>query len=156
MTNRSGDKGTKGETAVVRWARDNGFGHADRLTKTGNHDRGDVLLAPGLMVEVKNVATAAQRGPTPGDLAAWMRETETERVNGGHDLAFLVVKRAGTADVGRWWAFLPAHDLANLVIGSWAVIGVPGVHSAPVSLTVADLTALLRSAGWGDPLEDVA
>jgi hypothetical protein len=154
MANPSGTKGTKGETAVVRWAREHGFGHADRLTKTGNHDRGDVLLCPGVMAEVKNVAGAAQRGPRPAELTEWMRQTEVERANGRHDVGILIVKRGGTTDVGRWWAYVTAWTLAEIVTASSVALAEREFLEAPVSLTVADLAALLRAAGWGDSLED--
>lgn len=156
--NTSGEKGTKGEVAVVKWFTQHGFAGADRLTKRGIHDRGDVSLCPGLMVEVKNVAAAAQRGPTPADLAAWMEETRKETKAGGWDLGFLIVKRGGTADVGRWWAYVDAATLAALVVvggkGIWPADVIADLlpYRAPVCLDVASLTAILRTAGWGDEL----
>lgn len=148
MTN---PKGTQAETALVRYARDHGFPGADRLTKTGAKDRGDVGLCPGLIVEVKNQLSSGKRGPTPAQITAWMGETNAEIVNAQAELGFLVVKREGTTDVGRWWAFIEAHRFARLLIdgGTWTVHAHGGYYCAPVSLTVGDLLPILRLAGWG-------
>ena len=93
MTNPSKSKGTAAETAVVRYARAHGFPHADRLTLTGRYDRGDVLLAPGAIAEVK--AGKAAQGASYNQVLAWLDETERERVNARADIAVLIVQRQG-------------------------------------------------------------
>jgi hypothetical protein len=153
MTN---PKGTIAETALVRYARLHGFPQADRLTKTGAKDRGDVGLAPGVIVEVKNHLSSGKRGPTPAQVDDWMAQTKAETANAGAAVGFLVVKREGTTDVGRWWAFIEAHQLASLIIdGKWEAPSNPGGHYCiPVSLTVGDLLPILRLAGYGSELEE--
>jgi hypothetical protein len=145
-------KGTQAETAFVRYARENGFGGADRLTKTGASDRGDVALCPGVMAELKNTKTVKDGGPAPGQLRTWMLQTRLERIHGDWSLGFLVVKRTGTTDVGRWFAFIDAVDLALLVVGSFIGVTTEEARRMPVCLPVRDLLRLLRASGWGDPL----
>lgn len=150
MTN---PKGTQAETAVVRYARLAGFPGADRLTKTGAKDRGDVGLCPGVIVEVKNLLTAGKRGPTPAQMVDWMNQTEKERSNAGAELGILIVKREGTTDVGRWWAFLPVDDLVRLVTGKGSTLMRANEYMGiPVSLPVRELLQLLRFGGYGEPL----
>lgn len=155
MSNPPRAKGTAAETAVVRWARNNGFGHADRQPLRGGRDAGDITLCPGVIVEVKNHRTAATGQPAPGVLTDWMRQTETERANAGAQVGVLVVKRAGTTDPGRWFAYVTAWTLADILAGT-SLITDHAVAGAPVCLTLADLSAILRASGWGDALEDGA
>lgn len=151
MANPSKNKGTSAETAVVRWARTNGYPHADRQPLRGNRDAGDIALCPGVIVEVKNrrLTTGV---PTAGDLTEWMRQTETEREVARADVGILVVKRNGTTDPGRWFAYVTAWTLAELVAGTSQGFASAAL-GAPACLTLADLVALLRAAGWGEQLD---
>ena len=149
-------KGTTAETAVLRHVHANGFPWAHRLALSGNADQGDIALLPGnlLILEVKNHATAATGQPGAAQLADWMAQTETERVNAGADHAALVVKRKGTTDAGKWWTYVTAGTFATL-------LGVPdgpaALHEpdAPLCLSLASLLPVLRRAGYGSDLEDV-
>lgn len=154
MSNPSKQKGTSAETLVVRWARNNGYPHADRQPLRGNRDAGDVTLCPGVIVEVKNrrLPTGV---PTAGDLTEWMRQTELEREAARADVGVLVVKRNGTTDVGRWFAYVTAHELAE-ALNSPTYRVQSRARNAPVCLAMADLTTLLRAAGWGVPLEEAS
>lgn len=156
MTNPPRKKGTAAETAVVKWLRDNGFGQADRQPLRGTRDCGDITACPGIIIEVK--AHRLPTGhPTAGQLAEWMRQTDDETVSAGADVGILVVKRPGTTDVGRWHAYVTAWELAELIYPRMTsnAITSPAMES-PVMLTLADLVALLRAAGWGDSLEEDA
>lgn len=157
MANPPRQKGTAAETAIVRWARVNGYPHADRQPLRGK-DQGDITLCPGVIVEAKSYRLPTGN-PTPGQLTEWMRQTEVERENARADIGVLIVKRPGTTDVARWFAYVTAWTLADVMGLSGAPIahgmGLPAI-AAPVCLTVADLTTLLRAAGWGAPLEDAA
>lgn len=154
MSNPPRQKGTAAETAVTRWARDNGFPHADRQPLRGGRDQGDITLTPGVIAEVK--AYRLPTGvPTHGQLTEWMRQTEVEQENARADVGVLIVKRPGTADPGRWFAYVTAWTLAELIYaGRTSEAGTSPANTAPVCLTLASLTALLRAAGWGRPLED--
>lgn len=149
----SRDKGTAAETAIVRWARLNGFPWADRQPLRGR-DQGDITLCPGVIIEAKNHArTGVAIGPSV--LRLWLRQTEVERDAAGADHGILVVKRAGTADVGRWAAYLPLHRLAGVLADTqadrwWSERG----HAYPVSMDLAALARLLRVAGYGHPLDE--
>lgn len=159
MSNPSKRKGTAGETAAAKWFRANGFPFADRQPLRGNRDAGDLALAPGLVAEVKSVAVAAGGRVPPKMLATFMAEAESERMNAGAAHCPLIVKRAGTADVAQWFAYLPAWAFAQLVgaihADAAAGIGLPDPH-APLCTDVGTLARLLRYAGFGEPLEEVA
>lgn len=73
-----------------------------------------------------------------------MTETETERDNARAAYCPLIVKRAGTTDPGRWWAYVTIADFLMLTDGR------PTQYSpAPVCLTVESFAILLRYAGFG-------
>lgn len=149
MTN---PKGTAAETAVVNWAKLHGFPHAVRLVKAGVRDLGDVRLTPlgaprQVVVEVKNYKAAGTGQPPAGMLAKWMAEVTAEKSHAEADVAFLVVKRKGTTNVGAWWAFIELRELlemACVIPTVWhaAVNGMAG--SVPVCLPVEAMTSLLQ------------
>lgn len=106
MANPSKQKGTAAETATVNYCRANGFPDAARLTLTGRHDKGDIVLVgtsarPRVILEVK-----AHKAFSDGDVMMWLGETERERINAGAERGVLVVKRPakGTAQISHWWA----------------------------------------------------
>ena len=146
MTNRPKQIGTAAETAVVRTARRLGFPHADRLTLTGNKDRGDVGLCPGVIVEVKGGEQA--RSASDHMIEKWLRETETERTNARAVHAFLVVQRrgVGAGNAHRWWAYWRLGWLAGGIVGSPA-------YNAPIRMQLGDALIAMRTAGYGTPLE---
>lgn len=148
------DIGTRTESAVVKYARSNGFPHADRLALHGALDEADVQLCPGVVIEVKG----GKRAETASDalVAAWLDETEVERRNRGADVAALVLKRKGkgAANAGQWWAHLPGWAYVWLAQCGPNVMyyGADIAHAPAVRITVAELVDLLRRAGFGDPL----
>lgn len=159
MTQRPKDIGTAAETAVVRYLQGNGFPHAERRALRGTYDCGDVTGIPGVVIEVKGGKAA--KCASDGQVAAWLAETETERLNARADVGVLVMARAGIgpANAGRWWAVVP----------SWFVLaagteGVPPhqllrnqrVAFLTTRLHLADVVTLLRHAGTGDPLDQEA
>ena len=156
MTRRPKDIGTAAETAVVRAARSRGFGLADRLTLTGQHDRGDVRLTPGLVAgviaEVKGGNAA--RNASDRMVRAWLAEAEQERTNADADVAILVTQRAGYAPAraDQWWAYTTTGTLADLLESGV----MPPDPEEPVRVTLAAMLRLLRAAGYGDPIDEVA
>ena len=135
MSNPPKAKGTRAETLVVRWLRENGFPHAERAPLKGNKDAGDINVTAGLIAEVKNV-NLTTGFPADGQLTKWMAETEAEIKNAEAELGYLVVKRKGTQDVGRWFCFTPLGDQG------WTMT------------TVAQRARTLRIAGYGDPIDE--
>lgn len=111
---KSRAKGTFAESAVVDFLRNNGFPHADRRPLSGAKDRGDILVAPGVIFEVKSCATIT--------LAAWLKETEQERINANAEYAVLVTKPngVGITRTGRWLAFM--------YLGAWKALVKDGSH----------------------------
>lgn len=153
MVNRPKNIGTAAETAVVRVAHTRGFPGADRLTQRGRHDRGDIGLAPGVILEVK--AGHAAETASDAQIDAWLHETETERANAAADVAILVTKRKGhgPTNAHRWWAHMRARDLLTLA-GHHQATTAPAFDQAPVRLTLELVLLQLRAAGYGDPLPE--
>jgi hypothetical protein len=136
MTNPSKAKGTAAETAVTRYAREHGFPLADRRPLKGISDEGDILLAPGAILEVK--AGKAAQGASYNQVLAWMADTERERVSARADFGGLVTQRRGFG-IGRVesWCF-------------WYVQPFP--LPALACLTLEDGLRMLRHSGWGKAL----
>lgn len=159
---RPRDIGTRAETAVVKMLHSLGFPHAERRSLKGTLDQGDITGTPGICWEVKGGDAA--RHASDGQIGAWLAETERERVNAGADIGVLVVQRAGVGlgNAHRWWAILRLDEVADLtataldrVLDSTRdpfVLADP----APVRLLLGDACTLLRSAGYGEPLAEVA
>jgi hypothetical protein len=152
VTARPKDIGTAAETAVVRYLRAHGFPHAERRALTGAYDQGDVTGIPGVVIEVKGGKAA--KTASDGQVAAWLAETETERVNARADVGVLVMARAGIgpANAGRWWAVLDNHALTLLTHPS--VSAYPDAPVGPVRMHLADVALLLRWADYGTPIGD--
>ena len=112
MSNPSKQKGTKAETAVVKWLQANGFPDARRVAPSGATDKGDVVTEQGqYMFEVKDNVLAVTGQPPDSLLQKWLLETlrEGEYYPDDWDKR-LVVKRKGTTDVGKWWVYRAFRD----------------------------------------------
>ncbi len=153
MTNRPKAIGTRGETGVVRVARDLGFPEARRLTLAGADDQGDAILCPGIIAEVKTGKAAKTASLAQIDL--WWLETEIERQNAGATIGLLVVQRAGYSPerAAYWRCFLGAPVVATLQIRKGVLIH---DHAFPVEMTFAKALLLLRAYGYGEPLKGAA
>jgi hypothetical protein len=134
--------GTKAETWVARHLAANGFPHAERRTLKGRLDEGDITGCLGVVIEVKGGKAANEASDK--QVADWMAETETERINARANVGVLVLQRKGVGgpNAGRWWAYMSAK--------TW-VFGAAG-HDFPVRMLLTDAVHLLRKAGYGDPL----
>lgn len=154
MANPSKAKGTAAESAVLKHVREHGFPWAERLALAGAADCGDISLLPGrlIILEIKSTRQGETGQPPDGVLAAWSAQTEAERVNAGADHAALIVKRKGTTDPARWFAYVPAWSLAEL-------IGAPDTNVLPdpdalLCTSLGSLLPLLRAAGYGTTLDE--
>lgn len=145
--NRSKAKGTAGETAVTRYAREHGFPLADRRPLKGNADEGDILLTVGLIAEVKS-GKAAQVASV-GQIEAWMKETSMEVVHANAGKGILVVQRQGIG-VGRpeLWDCYQYRNFKQGEIG----VGEFRLISVPICTSLEHGLFILRTDGWGDPL----
>ena len=83
----------------------------DRRVKRGQKDRGDIggLRHHGhrLVVEVKDCAKQ--------DLPGWTTEAHVEACNDDALAGFVVAKRRGTTDPGRFWVHMTVDDLLALL-----------------------------------------
>lgn len=98
MPNANQDKGKRAERAVVAASRLRGFARAERSKAGRFHDDGDIAHMPGLVVQVKDVASKSW-GP-------WFSDLTNQVFNAGADHGVLVVKRRGVADAGQWLAVM--------------------------------------------------
>lgn len=148
---RSKQIGTDAEGAVVDFLKKNGWPYAERRILSGIHDKGDVTGTPGICWEVKGGAAA--EGASDGQVAAWLVETERERVNAKASVGILVMKRKGIGRprAGEWWAVLDGGVFADLIYSrndggeQFEPIGIP------VRAHLAGVVELLREAGYGSP-----
>jgi len=151
MVNKSKNIGTKSETAVTRAAQSRGFPMAERRALRGRNDVGDILLCPGVVLEVKGGDMA--RKASDALVSKWLVETERERVNAGAEHAFLVVQRAGVGprNAHQWHAYWTAGGWARL-LGHEA----PGaLAGATIRTSLESSLAALRANGWGSELEEI-
>lgn len=120
MSNPSKQKGTEGETAVLRAFRTllNVPEHRSRrMTLAGQHDLGDVHveLPDGHLLAIEVKAGKQADAASLGDIGAWQTEANTEARNAKAE-AMLVVKRRGVGPerAALWRAFIqlegPGHD----------------------------------------------
>jgi hypothetical protein len=139
--NPSKAKGTAAESAVVRVARANGFPLAERRALAGSADVGDILLCPGVIIEVK--AGKAAKTASLAQIGKWLAETETERRNADAEVGLLVTQRQGIGvdRAGLWEAWVHADMIFD-----------DGWDNTVLMLTLTDALLHLRKMGWGDKL----
>ncbi len=73
MTNRSKQKGTAWESAIVTWLRDHGRPFVERRTLNGASDRGDIAGIPAVVIEAKAARTLL--------ISTWLKELDAEIAN---------------------------------------------------------------------------
>jgi hypothetical protein len=93
-------RGADAERKVVNWLRDNGYPDARRYLAGDGRQPGDIDAIPGVVIEVKDVASSAW--------PSWCRQAETQAAP---DRVPIVVRRTrGVPDVAQWPArWLPDH-----------------------------------------------
>ena len=96
MANKSKQKGTAWETAVVKYLRDHGWNLVERRALSGSQDKGDIanLATPRGQVVVECKAEKAF------DLARYLREvrTETENASAWVGVAWVKAPRKSVED----------------------------------------------------------
>jgi len=105
--NRSRDKGTAWETAIVNYLKSCGWPHAERRALNGNQDRGDITGIPGTCIEAK----AANRL----ELAQWMKELEAEKRNANATVGVCWIKRRGKTSPGDAYVVMDGHQFVQLL-----------------------------------------
>lgn len=107
MANRSKQKGTAAESAVVAYLQRRGWIHAERRTLSGAHDKGDIAGVVGVCLEVKSCKTF--------DLAGWLKEVEVEQANAKASVGAVIAKKRGTTNPAEWYALLTVKQLCDLL-----------------------------------------
>jgi hypothetical protein len=142
-------KGASAELSVVKYLRTVGFGGAERAVRTGYRtstrtaaDPGDITGTPGIVWSIKDVATE--------QITKWFDELDRMDARPG-DVRLLVHKRRGYADPARWWCWAYLDTVLGLV-GDHE----PAFDRFPIRMELGCAIPILRTAGYGDPIEDVA
>lgn len=143
------------ERELVTYLRTHGWPGAERTVRTGyrvagrtSRDRGDIDGTPGVAWQLKDVDERRHYlVPT------WLTETETQRIASGADHGVLVVKRTGHGFPAEWWAYVTLGTLRQL-IGGHTYAGL--VDLQPVRMQLDTVVTVLRAAGYGDALPEVA
>lgn len=128
VANKPKQKGTQAESDVVRWAKKHEFYAAERLALSGVNDRGDVRIATGVMVQVKDGYTD-RKEPTDFQIDSWLKETEQQRIRGDFTVGLLVHKRFGKGDPDEWRWYLDKRN-ALVLLGVVALQGPGGPWGA--------------------------
>lgn len=113
MSNPTKKLGTKHETDIKTWLRENGWPYADRLTQEGSADRGDLRLSEIIpfIIEAKTAFGKTDRAA----IGTWVKELEAEVRNYGASGGAVCHKKKGTTDVGEFYAILPMKYLNALL-----------------------------------------
>ena len=141
---RPKDIGTRGETAVTRYLRDNGFPGADRQPLRGRADTGDIDVTAGIIAEVKAGAAAATA--SNNRIRMWMYETDRERRQAEADIGILVVRQRGRGP-SQWHVWTTVRQL-GILQGAISEYEEPDA-TTPVMLLLSDWCDLAR-INWGD------
>jgi hypothetical protein len=145
---RPRDIGTKAESAVTRYLVTAGWPSAERRALRGEHDAGDLTGTPGSCWSVKGGDQA--RNATDLQITRWLAELATQMRHANAAVGVLVLQRkaVGEHNAHRWWAVMPAFQLADLAAE-------PQMSAEPLAFPIrmllADAVTLLRAAGYGTP-----
>lgn len=105
---RSKSKGTRFESDVVQYLRDNGYPDAERRALSGILDRGDIVGVPEWALEVKCVDKMT--------LGVWASEVEVEVVN-AQALYGVIVHKRKYSSTAEAFATMPLRTWVHLVHG---------------------------------------
>jgi hypothetical protein len=107
VTNRSTQRGTSWESAVVAYLQQCGWPHAERRVLHGSQDKGDVLGVPGLVIECKSAARI--------ELAQWVTETQAEVAHAGAEFGVVWAKRKGRTSAAHGYVIMDGDTFARLL-----------------------------------------
>lgn len=107
--------GTAHETAIKKYLIARGYPQAKRIVLHGNEDEGDLSLGDGypVVIEAKGGRGAITRIPKA------LAELEVEITNAGAEFGFVVAKRTGTTNVGRYYAVVEMDRMMDIVERVW-------------------------------------
>lgn len=107
MVNRSKQRGTAWESAIVAYLQERGWPHAERRALNGVRDRGDIAGLPGVVIEAKNTRDQA--------LGSWINEANAEAANANCRIGVAWVHRRGKASAGDGYVVMDGHTFARLL-----------------------------------------
>lgn len=160
-------RGHDAERALARYLRTAGWPHAERAVRAGfraadrvSQDPGDITGTPGLLWSVKDCAAE--------QTAKWLDELDdmTDNAQHGGSRSFLIVKRRGHADPGRWWCWLWQGQYLDLY-RTWLErvdevrqipelpLWQPAGTEYPLRMELGHVVPLLRAVGYGEPPAEV-
>lgn len=102
MVNKSKQRGTAAEAAVVKALIEEGWIHAERRALAGALDKGDIAGLPGVCIEVKNEKAYS--------ISQWIKETLIEKVNSNAEIGFCWFKIKGKGDPRDWGVLLTGEQ----------------------------------------------
>jgi Holliday junction resolvase len=107
VTNRSRDKGTRFESAVVEYLQQSGWPHAERRARRGTRDAGDVAGVAGVCIEVKAEKRIA--------LSEYANETLVEQANAGAAVGAAWIKRPRKSSPADAYVLLTGGQFVQLL-----------------------------------------
>lgn len=143
-------RGKDTERKVATYLEAHGLGDGRRNLTGYARDHGDYGPVADRDGDLWAVEVKGWQDPTPGKVEAAAREASREAEHAAVPLWMLVVRRPGCADVGRWWAYVPAwaaelcfdpavwsktgwthdspypNDLVCLTLRTWVALLTPG------------------------------
>jgi len=109
MANPSGRKGTKGETDRVNYFKSRGWKYATRIPKAGAKDKGDMILDQAVPVMIESKET---KSFTP---STFISEMEDQIIHAQAEFGFVIVKKKGTTDVGKYYCLTTVDQIMSLL-----------------------------------------
>lgn len=113
--NKSGEKGTRWASELVRYLKTVGVPYAERRSLSGARDRGDISGIPGVVIEAKSVARHA--------LAEWLEEARVERDNDKAAVGFVWFKRRGKASAADGYVLMDGATVVQLLRDAGYIAG---------------------------------
>ena len=104
---RSRAKGTSWESAIVTYLQTAGWVHTERRALNGAKDRGDIAGIPGVCIEAKSAARI--------ELAEWLKEAQTEKVNSGASVGAVWIKKRGKTSAGDGYVVMDGQQFVQLL-----------------------------------------
>ena len=139
-------KGLSAEQAAARYFVAAGCPDARRSVAAGwrngatsSPDRGDIDGVPGIGIQVKNLAK-----PLVGKALADVWVETCAQAGGRRPL--LLEKRAGAADVGRWYAWLSSGFYLELLTGRRQLVMYDHLVRVELGSIIGDLRIWIRTA----------
>jgi len=105
--NKSKQKGTAAESAVVKTMNANGWEAVERRALQGALDKGDIAGLPRVVIEVKD-QNALSFGP-------WLKEAQVERDNAQADIGVVWAKRRGFTDASKWFVVMDGETFMKML-----------------------------------------